>query len=218
MINENKTLEGLDAIDYSETELNELYLNLEDLFKDKGIIIEDKPKYEKSKYEKNKYEDQIDEVNLKKIIIDRYKNKEIKDIVIDNDIDSISAIIRLREGKRVQKFEDCNAIFITSNYDLRTATKQLLKINEKIEKCVNKIIEVVGNEKGNPENLENIMETDEIDYDMIHEEIIDSIVPSENESGLSDLEDEFEIIQRKKNNIFHIAKNKNIIKTHGKYE
>ena len=84
-------------------------------------------------------------------------------------------------------------------------------INEKIEKCVNKIIEVVGNEKGNPENLENIMETDEIDYDMIHEEIIDSIVPSENESGLSDLEDEFEIIQRKKNNIFHIAKNKNII-------
>ena len=26
-------------------------------------------------------------------------------------------------------------------------------INEKIEKCVNKIIEVVGNEKGNPENL-----------------------------------------------------------------
>ena len=130
---ENKTLEGLDVIDYSETELNELYLNLEDLFKDKGIIIEDKPKYEKSKYEKNKYEDQIDEANLKKIIIDRYKNKEIKDIIIDNDIDSISAIMRLREGKRVQKFEDCNAIFITSNYDIRTATKQLLKINEKIE-------------------------------------------------------------------------------------
>ena len=126
---ENKTLEGLDVIDYSETELNELYLNLEDLFKDKGIIIEDKPKYEKLKYEKNKYEDQIDEANLKKIIIDRYKNKEIKDIIIDNDIDSISAIMRLREGKRVQKFEDCNAIFITSNYDIRTATKQLLKIN-----------------------------------------------------------------------------------------
>lgn len=133
MIFENKTLEGLDVVDLSETELNELYLNLEELFKDKGIIIEDKPKYEKDKYVKSKYEDQIDEATLKNIIIDRYQNKEIKDKIIDNDIDSISAIVRLREGKRIQKFEDCNAIFVTSNYDIRAATKQLLKINEKIE-------------------------------------------------------------------------------------
>lgn len=128
-----KTLEGLDIEDYNDTELNELYMNLEDIFREKNIIIEDKPSYEKEKYNNNKYEDQIDEVKLKQIIIDRYKNKEIKDIIIDNDIDSISAIMRLREGKRVQKFEDCNAIFVTSNHDIRTATKQLLKINERIE-------------------------------------------------------------------------------------
>ena len=132
-VSTTKTLEGLDTEDYNDIELNELYMNLEDIFKEKNIIIEDKPSYEKIKYNSNKYEDQIDEVKLKQIIIDRYSNKEIKDIVIDNDIDSISAIMRLREGKRVQKFEDCNAIFVTSNHDIRTATKQLLKINERIE-------------------------------------------------------------------------------------
>lgn len=128
-----KTLEGLDIEDYNDTELNELYMNLEDIFREKDIIIEDKPSYEKVKYNNNKYEDQIDEVKLKQIILDRYSNKEIRDIVIDNDIDSVSAIMRLREGKRIQKFEDCNAIFVTSNHDIRTATKQLLKINETIE-------------------------------------------------------------------------------------
>ena len=133
IINPTKTLESLDIEEYNITELNELYMNLEDIFKEKGILIEDKPKYEKIKYNKSKYEDQIDEKKLKEIIIDRYNNKDIKDIIVDNDIDSISAIMRLREGKKIQKFEDCNAIFVTSNHDLRTATKQLLKINERIE-------------------------------------------------------------------------------------
>lgn len=133
IINPTKTLESLDIEEYNITELNELYMNLEDIFKEKGILIEDKPKYEKIKYNRSKYEDQIDEKKLKEIIIDRYNNKDIKDIIVDNDIDSISAIMRLREGKKIQKFEDCNAIFVTSNHDLRTATKQLLKINERIE-------------------------------------------------------------------------------------
>lgn len=133
IINPTKTLESLDIEEYNITELNELYMNLEDIFKEKGILIEDKPKYEKIKYNKSKYEDQIDEKKLKEIIIDRYNNKDIKDIIVDNDIDSISAIMRLREGKKIQKFEECNAIFVTSNHDLRTATKQLLKINERIE-------------------------------------------------------------------------------------
>ena len=133
IINPTKTLESLDIEEYNITELNELYMNLEDIFKEKGILIEDKPKYEKIKYNKSKYEDQIDEKKFKEIIIDRYNKKDIKDIIVDNDIDSISAIMRLREGKKIQKFEDCNAIFVTSNHDLRTATKQLLKINERIE-------------------------------------------------------------------------------------
>lgn len=133
IINPTKTLESLDIEEYNITELNELYINLEEIFKEKEILIEDKPNYEKTEYIKSKYEDQIDEKKLKEIIIERYENKDIKEIVVDNDIDSISAIMRLRKGKKIQKFEDCNAIFVTSNHDLRTSTNQLLKINERIE-------------------------------------------------------------------------------------
>lgn len=128
-----KTLEGLDVIGYNDTELNSLYVNLESEFKEAGITIEEKPDYEKNKYKENPFEDQIDEKKLRSILIERYSNKEIEDRVIDNDIDSVSAILRLRRGKKVDKFEKCNSIFITSNYDIRIATNQLLKIDERIE-------------------------------------------------------------------------------------
>ena len=128
-----KTLEGLDCENYNDIELNQIYINLEDNFKENGIEIVDKPEYEKQNYKDNKYEDVIDEKKLKEILIDRYTNKQIKDQIIDNDIDSVSAIYRLRKGKRIQKLEDCNSIFITSNYDIRFSVRELLNINEKIE-------------------------------------------------------------------------------------
>ena len=128
-----KTLEALDFEDYNDVELNEIYLNLENIFEQYGIVIEDKPDYEKEKYKNNKYEDVIDEKKLREILLSRYSDKNIKDKVIDNDIDSVSAIVRLRKGKKVQKLEDCNSIFVTSNYDIRTSVRSLLNIDEKIE-------------------------------------------------------------------------------------
>lgn len=128
-----KTLEALDLEDYSDIELNEIYLNLESTFKQLNIIIEEKPDYEKEVYKKGKYEDVIDEKRLKEILLDRYTDKNIVDKVIDNDIDSVSAIMRLRNGKRIQKLEDCKYIFITSNYDIRTSVRQLLNIDERLE-------------------------------------------------------------------------------------
>lgn len=80
-------------------------------------------------------------------------------------------------------------------------------INERIENCINKIMDVVSNEK----RTNTLMEMEDVDYDQIHEEIIDSIVPSENESGLSDLEEEFEAVQLKKRNIFQVKKVKNVV-------
>lgn len=131
--NGGKTLEALDLGDYSEIELFQMYMDLENIFNAYGITIEEKPNYEKEKFKKNCYEDEIDEKKLKEILIERYTNKNIKDRTIGNDIDSVAAIFRLRESKRPQKLEDCKAIFITSNYDIRDATRQLLNINEKIE-------------------------------------------------------------------------------------
>ena len=128
-----KTLEALDFEDYNDVELNEIYLNLENIFEQYGIVIEDKPDYKKEKYKNNKYEDVIDEKKLREILLSRYSDKNIKDKVIDNDIDSVSAIVRLRKGKKVQKLEDCNSIFVTSNYDIRTSVRTLLNIDEKIE-------------------------------------------------------------------------------------
>ena len=128
-----KTLEALDFEDYNDVELNEIYLNLENIFEQYGIVIEDKPDYEKEKYKNNKYEDVIDEKKLREILLSRYSDKNIKDKVIDNDIDSVSAIVRLRKSKKVQKLEDCNSIFVTSNYDIRTSVRSLLNIDEKIE-------------------------------------------------------------------------------------
>ena len=80
-------------------------------------------------------------------------------------------------------------------------------INERIENCINKIMDVVSNEK----RTSSMMEMEDVDYDQIHEEIIDSIIPSENESGLSDLEEEFEAVQVKKKNIFLVSKVKNVV-------
>lgn len=128
-----KTLEALDLEDYNDIELNEIYLNLENIFEQYGITIEETPDYEKENYKNNKYEDVIDEKKLRDILLSRYNDKNIKDIVIDNDINSVSAITRLRKGKRVQKLEDCNSIFVTSNYDIRTSVRQLLNIDEKLE-------------------------------------------------------------------------------------
>lgn len=137
--NTTKTLESLNSLELNDTELNSVYMNLEGLFEEKGIIIEDTPPYKKENYKKHIYEDVvIDEKELKTTIIERYKSKglkskEIKDKIIDNDIASITSVTRLRKGKKVRKFEECRAIFVTSNHEIRTATNQLLKINEKNE-------------------------------------------------------------------------------------
>lgn len=42
---------------------------------------------------------------------------------------SVSAIMRLRDGKEYRKLEDCNAIFVTTNRDIRIETNKLLNLD-----------------------------------------------------------------------------------------
>jgi len=49
-----------------------------------------------------------------------YKNPK----ALDRDVDSISAIMRLREEKYYPAIEECKALFVTTNYDLARISRQ----------------------------------------------------------------------------------------------
>lgn len=107
-----KTLEGLDVKKYTYTDVERLLDNLKNILKKKHIEIEEKPSYDD-------YNIVIDEQGLEEFLKEKYKDKiEKKEKVLGPDIDSISAISRLRKGKNVTKLEESKAIFVTTNYDL----------------------------------------------------------------------------------------------------
>lgn len=62
-----------------------------------------------------------------------YKDSNISRKTIEIDVKSVSAIMRLREGKEYRKLEDCNALFITMNKDIRNETNKLLNIDSKFK-------------------------------------------------------------------------------------
>ena len=108
----DKTLEGLDKKNYTYSDVERLLDNLKSLLKKKHVEVEEKPNYEE-------YSTIIDEQGLKDYLKEKYKDKiEKKEKVLGPDIDSISAISRLRKGKYVTKLEESKAVFVTNNYDL----------------------------------------------------------------------------------------------------
>lgn len=122
---QDKTLENFVIKDYSLTEVREILDNLEDLFKNLEIEIVDTPEYKKEQYK-----DIIDEKRLAENLKAVYKDEKVSYKTIDNDVASISAIMRLRKGKDYRKLEDCPAIFVTTNKDVRRETNLLLNLNE----------------------------------------------------------------------------------------
>ena len=122
---QEKTLENLTLKNYSETDVRNLLLNLETLFLNLEIEIVDIPLYDQ-----NKYKYVIDENKLKDNLIKVYKNKKTSARTIENDVKSVSAIMRIREGKEVRKLDECKAIFITTNKDIRIETNKLLNLDE----------------------------------------------------------------------------------------
>lgn len=122
---QEKTLENLIIKNYNETELKGILNSLKDLFDNLEIEIVDIPEYKKEEY-KNVIDEKKLTENLEKLYPDYKKNVRI----IENDVSSISAIMRLRKGKEYRKIEECPAIFVTTNKDIRRETNNLLKLDE----------------------------------------------------------------------------------------
>ena len=121
---QEKTLENLILRNYSETDVRHLLNSLDTLFTNLGIEIVDVPIYDEKKYK-----NVIDEKQLNENLFNSYKNKKTSQKTIDNDVKSVSAIMRLRDGKEYRKLEDCNAIFVTTNRDIRIETNKLLNLD-----------------------------------------------------------------------------------------
>lgn len=122
---QDKTLENFIINNYSITEVREILNNLESLFKNLEIEIIDTPEYKK-----DQYKNVIDEKKLASNLKSVYKDKKVSDKTIENDVASISAIMRLRKGKDYRKLEECPAIFVTTNKDVRRETNLLLNLDE----------------------------------------------------------------------------------------
>lgn len=121
---QEKTLENLILKNYSETDVRHLLNSLDTLFVNLGIEVVDIPDYDEKKYK-----NVIDEKKLNENLFNSYKNKKTSQKVIENDVKSVSAIMRLRDGKEYRKLEDCNAIFVTTNRDIRIETNKLLNLD-----------------------------------------------------------------------------------------
>ena len=121
---QEKTLENLILKNYSESDVRHLLNSLDTVFANLGIEIVEVPDYDEKKYKHI-----IDEKQLNKNLFNTYKNKQINPKTIENDVKSVSAIMRLRDGKEYIKLEDCNEIFVTNNKDIRNETNKLLNLD-----------------------------------------------------------------------------------------
>lgn len=103
------SLEYFIGVGFSETDIMMLIENLEQNLTNNGISIVDKPPY-------NDYSVSIDEEQFCK-----YLKTEVpysREAPLERDKDSITAILRLRGGQSFIIFEECHALFVTSNLGL----------------------------------------------------------------------------------------------------
>lgn len=90
----------------------ELYIvQLEQDLRSAHISVVDKPSYQEHKYV-------IDEVKLREALSTElfYSNPDGR--ALDRDVDSIAAILRLRQGRKPHLIEDCGNVFLTTNSGL----------------------------------------------------------------------------------------------------
>ncbi|WP_129633636.1 hypothetical protein [Candidatus Oscillochloris fontis] len=105
-----------------------LYIsNLERDMKTLGIEVIKNPDYAEHEYV-------IDELELERVLnqpdekygITSYHNEAYRNPrALKRDVDSISAIMRLRRGKQSFYYEDCTAIFVTTNQRLNRISREL---------------------------------------------------------------------------------------------
>jgi hypothetical protein len=94
---------------YSETDIMMFIANLESDLLNLGISVVDKPPYED-------FEISINEEEFCIYLKDRVSYS--KDPPLERDKDSITAVLRLRRGQAYVSYEECQALFVTSNLSL----------------------------------------------------------------------------------------------------
>jgi len=96
---------------FSATDIELHIVQLERDLQSVRIAIVDKPDYRKHEYV-------IDEVKLKEALSAELFPFRTNDQALDRDVDSIAAILRLREGRMPNIIEHCGNIFLTTNSGL----------------------------------------------------------------------------------------------------
>ncbi|RMG74172.1 MAG: hypothetical protein D6711_09445 [Chloroflexi bacterium] len=122
------TLEYFISKRYSATDIALLSVQLERDLGSLRITVEEKPDYSIHSYV-------IDEDGLKLSLNSRIPYRDPDGSAIYHDIDSISAIVRLRRGKAETFVEYSRALFVTSNSDLAQASKDFF-LSEKHPRAV----------------------------------------------------------------------------------
>lgn len=123
-----RTLEGLDLRGFNvsdvEREIQLLGSKLESKF---NITERDRPTYA-TKADNSVDESQVlDEAGIKQYVKDNtphYANDNL-----DNDLDSVLAVHKLREGETFRNIEDCRFIFVTNNIDFIRAFNKYYRDN-----------------------------------------------------------------------------------------
>lgn len=98
---------------YSASDVELRAVNLEAELTELHVNIVDKPRYVP--------EYVIDESGLESALIDKVKYS--RSAALRHDVDCISAIARLRQGRSPRRLEDCRALFVTQNASLAWASQ-----------------------------------------------------------------------------------------------
>jgi hypothetical protein len=109
---------------YKASDVERLIINVDAILAENRIQIADTP-------EPDKYRTyQIDENKLRDMIITTYRESvpsfigSEKDFTIQKDINSISAVYRLRRGRTARTIKDAGEIFVTTNFSLAWANRR----------------------------------------------------------------------------------------------
>lgn len=113
------------STDYKKSDIDLFIAQIKPTLDKFNIEIEDKPPYQEN------YEYQINEKELKDAITPIYHHYETgesdRELTIDRDVDSISAIHRLRKGQIVKTLKEAKHIFITTNSSLAMVVSKFEK-------------------------------------------------------------------------------------------
>jgi hypothetical protein len=111
------------GVGLSETDIMMFLENLEANLSKLGISVVDRPPY-------NDYSINIDEEEFCKYLQD--KVSYIRETALERDKDSIAAILRLRKGQSYVIYEECQALFVTSNLSLANCARYYPDFNYQV--------------------------------------------------------------------------------------